>query len=43
MFGRDLAEQASADRTDVPVIVTKSISAVEAVGKSSLYSAVIMS
>lgn len=33
MFGRELSEQALADRTDVPVIVTKSISAVEAVGK----------
>jgi hypothetical protein len=33
MFGRDLIEQAAADRVDVPVIVTKSISAVEAVGQ----------
>lgn len=36
MFGRDLSEQAASDRSDVPVIVTKSISAVEEVGKSSL-------
>lgn len=32
MFGRELAEQAAVDNTAVPVIVTKSISAVEAVG-----------
>ncbi|WVR00219.1 hypothetical protein IAU59_007361 [Kwoniella sp. CBS 9459] len=32
MFGRDLIEQVGADRSNVPVIVTKCISAVEAVG-----------
>ncbi len=32
MFGRELAEQAAMDKMVVPVIVTKSISAVEAVG-----------
>lgn len=32
MFGRELAEQAANDRLAVPVIVSKSISAVEAVG-----------
>lgn len=32
MFGRELSEQADADKMAVPVIVTKSISAVEAVG-----------
>ena len=33
MFGRELAEQVVADKTTVPVIVTKCISAVEAVGR----------
>ena len=33
MFGRELSEQVAADKTPVPVIVTKSISAVEAVGE----------
>ena len=32
MFGRELSEQVAADKLVVPVIVTKSISAVEAVG-----------
>lgn len=34
MFGKDLSEQVVADKVAVPVIVTKSIYAVEAVGKS---------
>jgi hypothetical protein len=35
MFGRELAEQAASDKAQVPVIVTKCISAVEAVGADS--------
>jgi hypothetical protein len=37
MFGRELAEQATADKVVVPVIVTKCISAVEKVGKSHTF------
>jgi FixJ family two-component response regulator len=32
LFGRELVEQVAADKTAIPVIVLKSISAVEAVG-----------
>ena len=33
MFGKELSEQVIADKVAVPVIVTKSIYAVEAVGE----------
>ena len=33
MFGRDLSEQTAADKAETPVIVSKSIAAVEAVGE----------